>query len=126
MNKKMTDSRFLICLGTDPYGNNDLDTTVCVPREIHGTGHCAFGLLGNQSGMQPGDGMIEKNTQITQWYEQQYPNDIATIQYLKDVVEATKERVRIGWENAYGWQEWLEYKKNLDKNTKDDTLDKWL
>ena len=99
-------------LGTDHLGNHDPDIGVWIPEKIHGAGHSVYAERTKKHGY----GMITKNSQIYEWYKRTYPNDTTTIELLKQISEATKERVINGWENAPGWVEWLEYKKIL--NTK--------
>jgi hypothetical protein len=90
-------------LGTDPYGNHDPDTVIYIPKSLHSCEqHSPFHI-----GIKLNQGMIKITKVILKWYQETYPKDIKSIEYLQQVLEATKERVANGWENAMGWDEWL-------------------
>ena len=115
-------------LGTDSYGNHDSDTGVYIPKKVHvyGEVHCIYSETGEYM---HGQGMVNKNWQIYEYYKETHPKDIKTIEYILAVCIATEERWSDGWENAKGWDEWLAYKQTLDNQAKADnqaTIDQWI
>jgi hypothetical protein len=95
-------------LGTLPNGNHNSNIGVFVPRDLNPSDHAIFSSIGNH-----GYGMIYRNTEIYKWYKETYPKDIKTIEFLRQVVEATIERIANGWENAIGWDEWIKNKQDV-------------
>ena len=99
-------------LGTTPDGSHDKETTVDIPIELHrhGNGH----YIHAPSTGKHGEGMIKKNTEAFLWYIENHPEDAENIEYLYDVMSATIQRTLDGWENAPGWQEWVEFMEALN------------
>ena len=100
-------------LGTTPTGKHDTKTVVYIPIALHRGNHTPFYTDGDK--MIVGEGMVEKNTQIYEWCIITHPDNTLLIEYLRQVVEATKKRWINGWENAPLWNEWVESKNNLIK-----------